>query len=330
MDMELSLKEFKEKLYNNLLEIHWKQWTTLGVSSHVGPEKGWGIDLEPLIVSTFAIGLYDRRLLSCCIEWLIKNGEWLNISRLKRISKIFAKPLSESMAPLIAPEIPELIPQFINRFARTKVKSKKSDLSTMEGSMVKEYEPVFRAFKVRGVVTEPRLQNVSLVQLLLRSVFGIDARTEILIYLLVHEAGNSNSISKEVFYNQRNVYTILERWAQAQMVTKISEGKATRYSLRRKNELLQALGLKRIPKYVNWTTTFQLVDELSKALSTPPWSEDEYLLSSLFRDQANRVKFIGSSLKIEVPEPTSQPGRQYFAPFGTAVLTILETLKKGT
>ncbi len=83
--MEASLREFKGKFYNALLDIHWKHWTALGVASHVKPEKTWIIDLEPLIVSTLAIGLQDKRLLSSSTEWLIKNGEWINLSRLKRI-----------------------------------------------------------------------------------------------------------------------------------------------------------------------------------------------------------------------------------------------------
>lgn len=87
--MRLSLKEFKERFYNALLDIHWKHWTALGVVSHVKPERKWIIDLEPLIVSTLTIGLKDKRLLSSSIEWLIKNGEWINLSRLKRIAKVF-------------------------------------------------------------------------------------------------------------------------------------------------------------------------------------------------------------------------------------------------
>jgi len=63
---------------------------------------------------------------------------------------------------------------------------------------------------------------------------GVDARTEILVYLLVNESGNSNSIAKEIFYNQKNVYTILEKWSRAQMVTKTSEQKIPGYSLNRK------------------------------------------------------------------------------------------------
>jgi hypothetical protein len=107
--MELSLKEFRERFYHDLIEIHWRHWSALGVSTHVKPERYWIIDLEPLIISTLAIGLRDKRLLSSSLEWLIKNGEWMNLSRLKRIMKVFAKTFPGSKEPLIHPEIFELL-----------------------------------------------------------------------------------------------------------------------------------------------------------------------------------------------------------------------------
>jgi hypothetical protein len=135
----------------------------------------------------------------------------------------------------------------------------------------------------------PKLQLSSLIQLLLRSIFGVDARTEILIYLLAHEGGNSNSIAKEIFYNQKNVYTILEKWSHAQMVAKMSGQKIPRYSLNRKKELLHAIGLKEMPDYLNWTRTFLLL-ATAKAICIL-WSDDEYLLP--FLDSFTKPNHLG-------------------------------------
>jgi len=327
--MEASLREFKEKFYNALLDIHWKQWAALGVTSHVKAEGKWIIDLEPLTVSTLTVGLHDKRLLSSSIEWLIKNGEWINLSRLKRIVKAFSERLPGLKEPPFYPEILELFVDTYNKSARYKIKFGKIDSYKAEENVIKEYKNFFNNFKVRNVTTGPKLQLSSLIQLLLRSILGVDAHTEILIYFLANESGNSNSIAKEIYYNQKNIYTILERWSRAQMVTKISEQKIPRYSLNRKKELLYAFGLKEIPKYINWTRTFLLLDRLSKALSTPPWSDDEYLLSSLFRDLFNESKSIGKSLGINMPEPAHYPGKQYFSPFALGVLSILKKLAKG-
>jgi len=327
--MEIRLKEFKEDFFDSLIEIHWRQWTTLGVTSHVKPEKTWIIDLEPLIISTLGIGLHDKRLLSSSIEWLTKNGEWINLSRLKRIVKVFSERMPELKAPTLCPEILELFVDTYNRSARYKIKYPRMDSYNAKDNVMNEYKAFFSRFKVRNVTTAPNLRLSSMIQLLLRNIFGVDARTEMLIYLLAHKGGNSNSIAKEIFYNQKNIYTILERWSRAQMVTKISEQKNPGYSLNRKKELLHAIGLKEMPDYLNWTRTFLLLDRLAKAISIPPWSDDEYLLSSFFRDCFNETKSIGRLLHINIPDPTHHPGKQLFSPFALGILGVLTKLKKG-
>jgi hypothetical protein len=327
--MELSLKEFKEKFFNALLDNHWKHWTALGVASHVKSERMWIIDLEPLIVSTLTIGLQDKRLLSSSIEWLIKNGEWINLSRLKRIVKVFSERFPGLTEPPFSPGILELFVEAYNKTAPNKLAFGKFDSCGSEENVINEYKNFFNAFRIRNVTTEPKLHHSSLMQLLLRSILGVDARTEILIYLLVKGSGNSNSIAKEIFYNQRNVYTVLERWSRAQMVIKVFEQKIPRYSINRKKELVQAIGLKEIPKYLNWTKTLFFLDRLAKALSISPWCDDEYLLSSLFRDLFIEGKSIGKSLNINIAEPFHYLGKKYFSPFALGVLNILKKLTKG-
>lgn len=328
--MELSLKEFKERFYNDLTEIHWRHWSALGVSTHVKPEGYWIIDLESLIISTLAIGLRDKRLLSASLEWVIKNGEWMNLSRLKRIQNFFMEPFPGMREYLITPEIFELLVDTYNKNARHKINSKEVEPYGTEENKIKEYKSFFNNFKVRGIATEPKLRDSSLLQIMLRGFFGIDAHVETLIYLLVNDSGNSNFIAKEIYYNQKNVYSILERWTNVRVVTKISGNKAASYSLNRRKELLTAVGLKVIPRYINWTRVFIFLDWLAVTFSTPPWSEDEYLLSSFFRDLFNKAESIGRVLNIKVPEPVSYSGEQYFSPFASVILKILRQLRKDT
>ena len=91
--MGLSLAEFKTRFTQGFLEVQWKHWSALGVASHVEPEERWLIDIEALTVSTLIAGFQDTRLLNASIEWLIKNMDWLNLQRLKRIARTFTEPL---------------------------------------------------------------------------------------------------------------------------------------------------------------------------------------------------------------------------------------------
>lgn len=325
--MNLSLKDFSEKFLNDFLEIHWKQWAALGVATYVKPEKYWIVDLESIIISSLLIGLRDKRLLSASLEWLIKNGEWVNRSRLKRIGKAFIKPFPQFNEPLLSAEIFKLMSETLQKFGFNTISIKWFDSIESNRSKINEYLSFFNKFEIKGKVTKPQIQQPSLLQLQLRGLFGVDAHVEVFVYLLINNSGNSNSISKEIFYDQKNVYKILEKWTKANIVTKVIGKKTGEYSLERKKIWLSILGLKNYPGYLNWIKTLLLLNHLANALSTPPWSKDEYLISSLFRDILTETKSLGKSLNVQVPESDSFPGSQYFTPFATSILNILEKLK---
>jgi hypothetical protein len=330
MVMELSLREFRESFLDSFLEIHWKQWSALGVAAHVGPEENWLIDLEALALSTLSLGLRDTRLLNAAIEWLIRHGEWLSLPRLKRIAKIFMKPSLESrpqLGPLIEPAVFALLGNTLQRFNQKRWASDKSGIWGVGQTSIPDYEALFNNFQIRDIVTEPVLQRPSLLQLRLRGLFGIDAMVEVFIYLMIHESGNSNAIAREVFYVQKNIYRILNQWHKGGFLTKIKGPKAVAFVLERKNEWLSALGLSALPRYLEWVHVFPLFNQVVKALSAASWSEDEYVLSSFFRDILNEVKRLGGYLNIYFPEPDRYPGGSYFSPFALKILEIMERLR---
>jgi hypothetical protein len=250
----------------------------------------------------------------------------MNLSRLKRNFRIFSEQVPGLKAPSLTPKIFDLFASVYEKTTHKKMDFGRYDSYGAAENVISEYESFFRTFKGRSVTTEPKLQQPPLIQLLLRNIFGVDARTEILIYLLANASGNSNSIAKEICYNQKNVYSILEKWSRARIITKISEQKIPRYSINRKKELLHALGLKEIPNYLNWTRTFLFLSRLAKALSILPWSEDEYLLSSLFRDLSEETKLVCKSLNLIIPDPVQYAGKAYFSPYASEILRLLKRL----
>ena len=327
MAMKISIREFSKEFLNGFLAVHWRQWSALGVASHVGAEEKWIIDLEALTLSTLTLGLLDTRLLGAALEWLIKYGEWLNLPRLKRIARVFMRPLAESSSqgiPLLAPPVFELLGSTLQRFDQKRWTPGNLHDQGRGKTPGPEYEAFFGNFQMRGIVTDPSLQRPSLLQLRLRGVFGIDAMVEVLIYLMSHESGNSNAIAKEIFYDQTNIYRIGERWHKAGLLTKIKGRKAGVLVLERRNDWLNLFGLNDTPEYLNWVLTFALLNQICKVLFVPPWSEDEYVLSSLFRDTLNEMRRLGGYLDIAFPEPDRYPGASYFTPFGSQVLSILQ------
>jgi hypothetical protein len=330
--MGLSLTEFKERFTQGFLEIHWKHWSALGVASHVEPEERALIDIEALTLSTLVAGFQDTRLLSASIEWLVKNSHWLNLQRLKTIAKTFTAPLpklSPRIDSLLDPQVFILLGKTFKRFRQKVWKEKGPGKQEFGKTSATRYEEFFNKFQMRNIVTDVVPQRPSLLQLRLRGILGIDARVEVLGFLLTNESGNSNAIAKEIFYDQKSVYIILEKWHKVGFLAKDKGPKIVTFTLEKRTEWLDLLGLREIPPYLNWVQVFHFLGQIMKAISVSPWSEDEYMLSSLFRDLLDEAKHMRKYVHVSVPEPNQYPGSRYFFPFATAILDIIERLKGG-
>lgn len=332
--MPKSLKEFKESFLDELIAVHWKQWAALGVSSNIKPEQYWLIDLEALMASTLTIGLLDRRLFSASLEWLIKNAGWVSSARFKRIIKDYLQMLPSLDRPLIYANVYDSFIDLLKKFDKQAIRfERKKDGAARsnpdEDYKLHEYKQFFDTFRPRGVVTRPKSSQIPLLQLQLRSLFGFDTRADIFLYLLFNESGNSNSIANEVYCDQKSVYRILETWTEVEVAVKITGGKASLYSLRKKQEWFQLLGLKErvMPAYINWAKTFKLLDTIAKTLSESEYSNDEYLLSSFFRDILNEARSVAKPMRIQFPELFSYPGAEYFSPFAETILEMVNVLK---
>lgn len=328
MDSVMSLKKFKQQYLDRLLEIHWKQWSALGVSAQVRPEERRIIDLEALVLSTLGIGLHDTRLLGASAEWLTEQGRWLNLPRFKRLSRYFTVStpgIEERIGPPLHPAAVGILGEALAR------RGKKSWIKEFPGGAgdngtAREYKNFFSGLKKRGIVTEPVLSCQSLLQLRLRGMFGVDARAELLIYLLNHEGGNSNSIAREIFFNQRNVYQILGEWHRSGMLVKTDGARATTFSLKDRDLWADIADVDEETAYLNWGRMFHVLDQVAGAFMKPEYGEDEYMLSSLFRDVRNEMVQVARVLGVHVPEPGRYPGANYFDPFASALLDVLAKL----
>ena len=320
--MEISLKEFNQLLRDNLIEVLWKQWTTLGVVSNVQKEKNWVIDIEALLVSTFILGNYDKRLFSASMEWLIKNGEWVNTSRLNRMGKDFILSIKNIYQE---PFPTDTIVTLLDHFKKGNKKGIKERYSLMiREAIPNKYREILENFKVRGIISEPVMEEPVLLQLFFRGLFGINARVEVMIYLLSKESGNSLSISKEISYDQKIIYRILEDWVKTgQLEKRRREG----YYLKTRKEWLNLLNIQKMPEYINWVKVFSTLPKMVTAFSTEPWSKNKYMASSFFRDIQEEIKPIAKSLNIKLPEPSLYKGEEYFTPFAKGILKMSKKLK---
>src|SRR5208337_2570647 len=83
--MNMLQNDFRDIFFDNLLGFLWRQWSTLGVLGEAGTKDPWVIDPEALLVLTLGIARYEPRLFDEVMDWLVTNGQWVDIQRLRGI-----------------------------------------------------------------------------------------------------------------------------------------------------------------------------------------------------------------------------------------------------
>lgn len=323
--MGSSLSEFKHDFLDLLFRIHWGQWAALGARSDAEPEEQWIIDLESLIISTFALGLHDRRLLSAIIGWMMVNGEWINLSRYKRVRKIFLTPDTDFGRAILSPAVFTHMPAAMSRYAQS-IEPEDWRETVESAGEDNDYADFFRTLESPGETREPDIQQPPLLQLLLRGVFGIDARAEVLIYFLHHESGNSNSIARELFYDQKAVYRIIERWKAAGVVETVPRGKTGNCSLRKERAWIRTLGFSGNADYFNWVRLYLLCATVRTGLSDERITGDQNLACSFFRDIYEDVRAVALPLNVEIAHPRFFPGEEFTPIFMSTMIRVLKLL----
>ena len=298
--MKNSPDNFRRSLRESFLELLWRQWRTLGVASH-GSESARPIDLEALILATAMVVGQDVRLWDSALLWLSRNREWVNWARLKRMAGPFTRPDEWLKQPLIVDDVWK-------------------QAGAVLDPALKDRQAAENDRRAARLLSPPRLRKPLLLQLFLRGVFGVNARAELILFLLAAGEGNSNQIARETQYDQKNVYVILERWAEAGFVGREKRGKQNLYSL--KPGITSFLPSEIDLKFWRWEPLFRTFSRLFVAAHAEPWRADAYLLSSLFRSLHEDIHPLAKTAGITLPEPQFLPGEELFAPMAEALPKI--------
>ncbi len=83
--MPTPLKQFRDHYRETLLNFLWREWTALGVAGTDATPPRHVSDPEALLLFTCTLGRHDQRLFDEVMDWLLKNGRFINIQRLRNI-----------------------------------------------------------------------------------------------------------------------------------------------------------------------------------------------------------------------------------------------------
>lgn len=281
--MNDSLTNYKEQLIERLLGFLWRQWSTLGVAGHARSDDPWIIDPEALLLFSSTVARHDARLFEEILDWLHRNGSWMNLQRLGTLQK--EEQLGD---PGVLAAIAEHLAQDSTHH-KWKVLIRRADASTApEGQvpqalfpgipLLGEPDSIFlkRGWQRgpldrRGMSQAPRPNQPATFLFKLRALFGRQARAEVIAWLLAHDQGHPAEIARQTGYFRRTVQLVLNELAESGHVRAIRIGREKDFSIRA-SEWLFLLTWDHtgsFPRWITWAPVFKVFTTILATLSQP-------------------------------------------------------------
>ena len=268
-------------LLEAMLAHLWSQWTFLGVagSSAQGRRPGQSqlIDPEALVLATTVFGRHDARLFDEALDWLVHNGERINLQRLQNLEATW-----HLADPLVFGSVAEVLAG--HRSTLSKWRKLGTALSTSIQSVAPEpffldaagspmpmppdnLDPRFLRWNLarsqwtsREMSQSPSPSHPENLLFKLRSLFGTNSRAEIVAWLLLNGPSSPAALARELGYFSKTVQGVLNEMALSGHVVVHRTGREKRFQLRSDEwEFLfvdRASGAVRYPVWEPWAGTY--------------------------------------------------------------------------
>ncbi len=221
--MKNLLNKFKTELSQTVLDFLWAAWSQVGVMGGAAPSIPCIVDPEPMLLLTWACARQDPRIFDELLDWMVRNGRWINVGRLSTLME------ADRVCP---PSLVGAMAAFMSQHDKTpKWKTLAHRCQPIKGAMaeplfLRQGKPLFfkeeerdETFFRYGWLRSPvRPRNQSLpppswapAGLLLKSraFFGVSIRADAYSYLMVNGPCTASRLAREMGYSQRRVQDAL-------------------------------------------------------------------------------------------------------------------------
>jgi len=338
--MNTSLNEFKDTVLDQLLALLWRQWSAIGMSGYSGSEETKVVDPEALLLLTLTVARYDARLFDEVLDWLVVNGDYLNVQRLQALVKQFD---FQATAELSA--VAELLGQKSSvalkwkKLASQYAQSKEQPLFYMKnGRAMPSPKDCDEIFSRHGLLRPPvKMRNLSqpfpregmpALLLRLRALLGVNLRCEILCLLGSVDEIHPSLIAKLIGQNPRSTQNVLAEMVRSGVVQVRISAREKIYSLS-PGVLDRLLRPEGITPWQNSVPLFRALEILWLGLSDPKRQTlDTLMLASEWRRLAKDMKTLlgDAGMGQLLRETSSFAGEKYFEVFQEDVRKVLERL----
>lgn len=295
--METSLRAFRDGYLETLLRFLWREWTALGVAGQERAVIRHAVDPEALLLFTCSLGRYDPRLFDEVMDWLRRNGRFLNIQRMRNILRreafcggevlsAVADWLSQRDVPakwtlLAKRQAPKDTHQalFYLPDGRPLPESTERDPTFLNHGFVRG--PI----SLRGYSQAFPADATPCLVLKTRALFGVNARCDVLTYLAMNGAGHPREVARELYYSQKAIHDVMTDMARSGVVHS-SRGARERTFRIAAGALPFLAGEEETPRWINWPvllstaeTVWHKADELHGAKLDPLLESSEIALT---------------------------------------------------
>jgi hypothetical protein len=337
--MNISLVEFKSLVLDRLLGLLWHQWSALGVPGHGTVEERRVIDPEPLLLLSLTVGRYDARLFDEILDWLVVNGAFLNVQRLKTLEKRFdfqCKAQLSAVSKLLGNKSNN--PLKWGRLSAAYSLEKPEPLFFMKNGkplpVPDDHAPEFSAhglirgpIKLRGHAQPFPAKGMPTLLLRMRALLGVNARCELLCLLGAANEIHPSEIARQTGYFPRTVQNALAEMAHSGVVQVRSSNREKMYRLQSGvlDPLLKPEGIPM--QWISWAPVFRALEMLWLGVIDPKRQDmDPLLLASELRRLSREMRPLlaqagwGSQLNDDSP----YHGKEYADVFMGDVKIILQ------
>ncbi len=329
----MSPKDFRDLFLENILNFLWRQWSALGVLGEAETRDTWVIDPEPMLLFTLEMGRYEPRLFDEVMDWLVVNGQWIDMQRLRGIIRgrdFITKNLIGAVAAYLVKESNERKWRNLANFCKSRMTGKTTPGEALfynkDGEphpISNKADPSFQSYgfnrpqlAARRLTREVPITSQGTIRFLLRSLFGIGSRAECLVYLLTHDGGHPAEVAQAIGLSVRGTQDALIELSRSGLVLTRTKGKRKiEYWLSHERwwEFLSRENIAEFkkPTWIDWIALYSALSRVWADLNEISKEKvSDYMRSSRLRDSLEAVgnEFSKSGLDIPpVPGKNTKP-----------------------
>ena len=237
------LNAFNEDLHKRMLDLIWRQWTALGIHGYGASWEGSPVDPDALLLFSCTAARQDARLFDAMIEWMEHNGRYIGVSRVRRMlgsgafagERVFHAVVQTTADSESAPKWKRLASRFERELGEEPLfylsGGKPLPVVGEPDSRFLNWGLVRDRYDSRGVAGTFDSRNSAAILLRLRALLGVNARCEILLYLMLNPSGTPRAMARACGYEPTTIVKAMREMADSGLLDVRKDGRHTVYRI---------------------------------------------------------------------------------------------------